>query len=855
MGAAWLLRGDAIRAPPAPTSADDTVGAVRPSLDDVPATIMWALLQDDFRPLLALAEAKARAGITADICRWTITRHRKPAPTDSLHFRRIPYVKGAAAEEPFTCVHDVDIVVPAATARGVLSGNSPHTGFYYPVRLCNVDDTPSTQIPLPQSPTLDSSSGAAADSVRTPSTAAQSPCDAVSVPVDGAMIGVWPLLHLAVARGAERVVVFLLSLPEGAADGSTRAALRCVMLPASQTPATLAMNMAITLCPTPEHQTEDGEALPPVSAAFERAVRIMIAVLEAEPSAADVRRRGQVCVFCSLAAAGATPVFRALLQQQLKNGHKIDCSGCLSCQEGTPPLVRAIRKVHIPFIRLLLQPEFGVDVNTRTSTGWPCLVLAALSNAALCMDRSGGHIDLSLLLEAGADPNATSVSGVSALHIAALAGSLPDIQALLAAGADPGTPWTFTFSRGNSTNVWREYVAGSTTQWNLTSSSIEDWGCHSFAPLRGIIITYFRNMVPMVFPAPATLAELEVAVDGGAPDLVRIAHLLRRQIESTEYRAEPGVVPAVAVRDELTGKQVCLDAPLWPSFILGRASQNHVQLWHAYRDMCNPSWVPPPGWKIPQTLEYQLYPLDLACVGFHAQITEPKTPLPLPNSVSFLTLQALSLHEQCIRRTIASEVSAPINTAPGEASVCAHISPGSIRSRTSTVTVARSVSVSGYSGMLQGMLGSSAMEALLCIIALTRVHPRPLVTPNALVPLWTARVLEMDPYPHHNALRAGWDAKVASTAYASRNGATHPNPASPHSFVNEYLHSISERAATGGDPVQAQPLPLPHAHAVLLTYPVLGEYVRARAGGLPAWHRRLAAVQRWVWYQHLKDTC
>ncbi|HXU86667.1 MAG TPA: ankyrin repeat domain-containing protein [Verrucomicrobiae bacterium] len=78
--------------------------------------------------------------------------------------------------------------------------------------------------------------------------------------------------------------------------------------------------------------------------------------------------------------------------------------------------------------RVLL--EAGADVNARSAN--PLSVLPIHSAVA------GGHDDVvAVLVDAGADVNATQRHGWTPLHGAAQNGSLPSVERLLAAGADP----------------------------------------------------------------------------------------------------------------------------------------------------------------------------------------------------------------------------------------------------------------------------------------------------------------------------------------------------------------------------------------------------------------------------------
>jgi ankyrin repeat protein len=72
----------------------------------------------------------------------------------------------------------------------------------------------------------------------------------------------------------------------------------------------------------------------------------------------------------------------------------------------------------------------GADVNARSAN--------ALSVLPIHSAVAGGHDDVvAVLVDAGADVNATQRHGWTPLHGAAQNGSLPSVERLLAAGADP----------------------------------------------------------------------------------------------------------------------------------------------------------------------------------------------------------------------------------------------------------------------------------------------------------------------------------------------------------------------------------------------------------------------------------
>ena len=97
---------------------------------------------------------------------------------------------------------------------------------------------------------------------------------------------------------------------------------------------------------------------------------------------------------------------------------------------GSRPLLFAARVGDPDSTRLLLGA--GANANSASADGHSALVVAAF----------GGHERVvSLLLEAGADPNAAR-GGFTSLHAAVLSGNLQAVNTLLAHGADPNLPMT-----------------------------------------------------------------------------------------------------------------------------------------------------------------------------------------------------------------------------------------------------------------------------------------------------------------------------------------------------------------------------------------------------------------------------
>ena len=102
-----------------------------------------------------------------------------------------------------------------------------------------------------------------------------------------------------------------------------------------------------------------------------------------------------------------------------------------------PCLAYAIYHSPLPFIRALL--EIGADPNPEADDGFPPLI-AALS-CSRSQPGSPGRLDvpdiLALLLSFGADPNQRGLNDWTALHMAVAERSVPAIEILLDAGADP----------------------------------------------------------------------------------------------------------------------------------------------------------------------------------------------------------------------------------------------------------------------------------------------------------------------------------------------------------------------------------------------------------------------------------
>ena len=90
-----------------------------------------------------------------------------------------------------------------------------------------------------------------------------------------------------------------------------------------------------------------------------------------------------------------------------------------------PPVYLAAEAGHLKVVQLLL--EAGADKNAASADGTTALMLAALT----------GHFKMvRLLLEAGADKNVSTSAGQTALMAAAASGHLEVVQLLLQVGAD-----------------------------------------------------------------------------------------------------------------------------------------------------------------------------------------------------------------------------------------------------------------------------------------------------------------------------------------------------------------------------------------------------------------------------------
>ena len=136
-----------------------------------------------------------------------------------------------------------------------------------------------------------------------------------------------------------------------------------------------------------------------------------------------------------------------LMHAESTNGSQYD-QGVMWNRGGFTPLLFAARYGDIDSARLLLGA--GADVDDTAPTGASAVVVAA---------HSGHGAFASMLLDAGADPNAAG-AGYTALHSAILRGDRALVEQLLTHGADPnarleqGTPIRRPARTGRSTRRW-----------------------------------------------------------------------------------------------------------------------------------------------------------------------------------------------------------------------------------------------------------------------------------------------------------------------------------------------------------------------------------------------------------------
>jgi ankyrin repeat protein len=167
------------------------------------------------------------------------------------------------------------------------------------------------------------------------------------------------------------------------------------------------------------------------------------------------------------------------------------------------PLHQAVGAGHVAMVKFLLAK--GADADAQSASGTTALMLVA--------NRVSLEV-LQVLLAAGAKPNLASESGFTALSIAAEKNNLEAVKALLAAKADPNgdayCPLTLAI-HAKATEVLRallEAGADANRAWHIT------WQVQVGS--RGRLTTYGSGTdVPLVTP-------LFVAIDEGNADAVKL---------------------------------------------------------------------------------------------------------------------------------------------------------------------------------------------------------------------------------------------------------------------------------------------------------------------------------------------
>ena len=131
----------------------------------------------------------------------------------------------------------------------------------------------------------------------------------------------------------------------------------------------------------------------------------------------------------------------------LTNGSNPDIKN----RAGDSPLMIALReKTGIMGVRTLL--AHGADPNTVDAQGTPALVQSILDYYGHTRDRTAPIPVIEILIKAGADPNASTPEGATALHhqLDTAGGSGPIAQTLIALGANPNAQ----DQRGNTPLHW-----------------------------------------------------------------------------------------------------------------------------------------------------------------------------------------------------------------------------------------------------------------------------------------------------------------------------------------------------------------------------------------------------------------
>lgn len=111
------------------------------------------------------------------------------------------------------------------------------------------------------------------------------------------------------------------------------------------------------------------------------------------------------------------------IEPALKSGLPIDGFDTLD----QTPLIAAVSQNQVECVRELIAR--GANVDLADHAGWTPLIHAAYFG-------SGDEV-LTLLLDRGAQVNAQNARGLTALYLASAAGHEPQVQLLLAHGADP----------------------------------------------------------------------------------------------------------------------------------------------------------------------------------------------------------------------------------------------------------------------------------------------------------------------------------------------------------------------------------------------------------------------------------
>ena len=106
-------------------------------------------------------------------------------------------------------------------------------------------------------------------------------------------------------------------------------------------------------------------------------------------------------------------------------------------ENGRTPLMEASRKGHLPVVKTLLDADADVNLAARGEDD-PAEYVGN-NSTVLHFATTGGHLGVvnALLSKGGLEIDAVGDDGHTALHLAVMEGSLPIIETLLVAGADP----------------------------------------------------------------------------------------------------------------------------------------------------------------------------------------------------------------------------------------------------------------------------------------------------------------------------------------------------------------------------------------------------------------------------------